>query len=103
MPSPFPGMDPYLENLGVWSGFHAKFINYCQEVIAERLPDNYHAAIDETIRTVAVSTGEGREFIPDVRVRQRHPLPEALHQPSGVAVAEATILTLPIGEMLEIR
>jgi hypothetical protein len=25
MPSPFPGMDPYLEAHNVWPGFHQKF------------------------------------------------------------------------------
>src|SRR5438105_397599 len=28
MPSPFPGVDPYLEAQESWEDFHAKFINY---------------------------------------------------------------------------
>ncbi|WP_369016122.1 DUF4058 family protein [Armatimonas sp.] len=26
MPSPFPGMDPYLEDRGVWEDFHTTFL-----------------------------------------------------------------------------
>jgi hypothetical protein len=28
MASPFPGMDPYLEDRAHWPDFHATFINY---------------------------------------------------------------------------
>ena len=28
MPSPFPGMDPYLEDPSVWMDFHESFITY---------------------------------------------------------------------------
>ena len=41
MKSPFPGMDPYLENPAIWSDFHPTFINYWREQIADVLPDNY--------------------------------------------------------------
>ncbi|MBW3540169.1 MAG: DUF4058 family protein [Planctomycetes bacterium] len=29
MSSPFPGMDPYLEDPAFWPDFHSTFINYC--------------------------------------------------------------------------
>ncbi len=47
MSSPFPGMDPYLENPAFWSDFHARFINYWSDALAEILPDQYEARIDE--------------------------------------------------------
>ena len=28
MPSPFPGIDPYLESQGYWPDFHVSFIPY---------------------------------------------------------------------------
>lgn len=49
MPSPFPGMDPYLEGPGFWNGFHLCFINYLCETIADRLPDQYEAQPNEQI------------------------------------------------------
>src|SRR5207245_9808112 len=52
MKSPFPGMDPYLEDPAFWPEFHHKFINYWQEQIAESLPDHYEARLDENIYLV---------------------------------------------------
>ena len=39
MPSPFPGMDPYLEISGDWRDFHATFIAHCRDTLNELLPD----------------------------------------------------------------
>ena len=32
MPSPFPGMDPYLEKPVRWQGFHGKLLNHIEEI-----------------------------------------------------------------------
>ncbi len=34
MKSPFPGMDPYLEDQGRWPDFHASMITYCRDAIS---------------------------------------------------------------------
>lgn len=47
MPSPFPGMGPFLENSGRWADFHHRFVNYCCEAIADKLPDAYGVWIEE--------------------------------------------------------
>ena len=46
MPSPFPGMDPYLEAQSSWRGFHARVVTYLADQIAERLPEDYVALIE---------------------------------------------------------
>jgi hypothetical protein len=38
MPSPFPGMDPYLENPEIFPDFHDSFITYLREVLQASLP-----------------------------------------------------------------
>lgn len=50
MPSPFPGMDPYVEALGRWPSFHASFIARCADALNEALPENYIATIDERVQ-----------------------------------------------------
>jgi hypothetical protein len=40
MPSPFPGMDPYLETPALWSDLHARFITYWRDALNDCLPDN---------------------------------------------------------------
>ncbi|MDB5354522.1 MAG: hypothetical protein JWN24_975, partial [Phycisphaerales bacterium] len=47
MSSPFPGMDPYLEDPTVWEEFHHVFITECMYLLSERLPNTYLAKINE--------------------------------------------------------
>ena len=46
MKSPFPGMDPYLEDQGRWPDFHASMITYCRDALSERLQDDYVAQME---------------------------------------------------------
>jgi hypothetical protein len=46
MPSPFPGMDPYLENPGRWSDFHLTFNAVVRAQLNRVLPDRYDARLD---------------------------------------------------------
>jgi Protein of unknown function (DUF4058) len=48
MPSPFPGMDPYLEGY-LWPDVHATMIHGIRAVIAGQLPDGYVARIDQYV------------------------------------------------------
>ena len=89
MPSPFPGMDPYLEDPGIWPDFHAKFINYLQEAIADRLPDHYSARVKEQIRLVDLDHGDAKRFDPDVNVARTG------HRSSAVETRAATLLLEP--------
>jgi hypothetical protein len=43
MPSPFPGMDPYLEDPDVFPNLHDKFIVYLEEFLQPCLPEPYYA------------------------------------------------------------
>lgn len=49
MASPFPGMDPFLEHPAYCLDFHATFINYWREAIAEALPPHYEATLGERV------------------------------------------------------
>ena len=71
MPSPFPGIDPYLESQGLWPDFHARFIPALCDAINEQLPDSYVALIDERMNLVNLPEGEARLFRPDVSVLSR--------------------------------
>jgi hypothetical protein len=46
MPSPFPGMDPYIEASSIWADFHTRLVSETRNVLNARLPDRYIAAID---------------------------------------------------------
>ncbi len=52
MKSPLPGMDPFLELPAYWSDFHATFVNYWCEAIADALPFQYEATIGERVNLI---------------------------------------------------
>lgn len=61
MPSPFPGMDPYLEQSGAWSDFHLEFISCLRSTLRRQLPSNYNARIQE--RVTVLPEEERQHFI----------------------------------------
>jgi hypothetical protein len=92
-------MDPYLENPAFWSDFHATFINYWREALADHLPDNYEARIDDRVNLVEVLPEKIRRFAPDVAVTQGPRSPgTAAPAVSGVATVEPVVVPLLIEE-----
>lgn len=51
MPSPFPGMDPYLEQSGIWNQIHATLIVDIQRFLARLLRPRYVVAIEQRTYT----------------------------------------------------
>ncbi len=49
MPSPFPGMNPYLEQDEAWHDFHERFIPLAAEVIGSQVLPRYIVKIEEQI------------------------------------------------------
>jgi len=49
MPSPFPGMDPYLENPSLWPDGHGRLINIASELLLAQLRPKYFVQIDERL------------------------------------------------------
>ena len=62
MPSPFPGMDPYLEARAIWPGVHAAMITYIHEQLQPQIRPNYIARIGERVQLATVSCS----YVPDV-------------------------------------
>lgn len=76
MPSPFPGMDPYLE-CGRWTGFHSSFVSEIQREISLTLPSGYVVLPEERLVIELVDV-EGEpihrgEVFPDVSVLAKRP------------------------------
>jgi hypothetical protein len=49
MPSPFPGMNPYLEQEDTWHDFHERFVPHAADVIRAQIVPRYIAKIDEHV------------------------------------------------------
>src|SRR4051812_38433339 len=98
MPSPFPGMDPYLETPALWSDFHARLITYWSDALIDCLPSNYEARIDEKVNLVEVSPPRRKLVEPDAAVPQREPSRVPSAAPAGVVTLEPVTLSLVIEE-----
>lgn len=49
MPTPFPGMDPYLEQPALWPNVHTSLIIAIRDELAPRLRPRYYIAVEERI------------------------------------------------------
>ena len=58
MPSPFPGMNPYLEQDDVWLDFHDSFIPVLRELIAPQVRPKYLVKLEERIYVHEVADEE---------------------------------------------
>src|SRR5438445_9424625 len=92
MPSPFPGMDPYLEKH--WGDVHTRLITYASDQLQKVLPRDLRARVEE--RLVVTGIGRPRPIFPDVRVFETRRKPRRpANGAAGVAVAEPILIELP--------
>ena len=71
MPSPFPGMDPYIEASGEWGDFHTSLLAAIRGKLNALLPRRYRAKIDVFIFIHEPSRRRRRRLEPDVYVVDR--------------------------------
>lgn len=88
MQSPFPGMDPYLEDPGGWAGVHDALIALLREQLNRQLGQGYIA--DGATRVYIVSPDEQHWLFPDVYVIETSP-PVARVAGRGVITAPTRI------------
>ena len=94
MPSPFPGMDPYLEAQANWQDFHAGLMTYLRDQVAEALPEDYVARMEQQVRLEAPD--EETEVIrPDVLVARQRDSLQSAEQRAGVATLEPVAVPFP--------
>ncbi len=105
MPSPFPGMDPYLEQSAFWSSFHYRLIVAIADAVAPQILPKYYIEVE----TRTYSEDEDSELligIPDaavlsaskVRSLPQNQLPESV---SVAMQSRPQRVQLPMG--LEVR
>lgn len=74
MPSPFPGMDPYLEASDIWPDFHNRLATTISDDLNNTLPGAYYARLGMRPEMgVVLSEGSLRRIVPDVAVVQQPP------------------------------
>lgn len=88
MPSPFPGMDPYLEHPGRWPDVHHRLISIASDLLTAQLRPKYFVRVEERVYLSDQQDSGRAVIIPDMRVvagsgRQR----QGTTRPADSAVA----------------
>lgn len=102
MPSPFPGMDPFLEHPYHWSEFHDRLIVVISEQLVPQIRPKYRVKIDQRIYQVPNSNNNGNSSlligIPDVTIKTNAKQEPKTNQSniSNVAVLEPKTKTKPL-------
>jgi len=87
MPSPFPGMDPYLESPDIWPDFHDALAGEIRAVLNQTLPPPYYARLEMRPEVGIVADDAGtRRIVPDVAV---------MRQPRSSAEGAIAVLDKP--------
>src|SRR2546425_1012245 len=73
MPSPFPGMDPYIEDPEIWSDFHGGVADEMRAELNRVLSPRYVARMTPRVTYEIVEIAERRPERPDVGVWQPQP------------------------------
>lgn len=88
MPSPFPGMNPYLEQPSVWADFHNAFAAQIRDVLAAQVRPNFMVKLEERVFIHEPSGVERRKQLgrPDIALLEGSPV-------TGAPIAGAPIAT----------
>ena len=68
MLSPFPGMDPFLEEPTRWGGVHSRLINSISDYLADVVSPDFFVEIEERVYIITPGDLDRRPIVPDVYV-----------------------------------
>jgi hypothetical protein len=87
MPSPFPGMNPYFEQPGVWKGFHTSFLIRLADALTPQANPRYFVNVEQS---VYIDRGEDeRELLGYADATVTRNLEPATSPTGGIATLEA--------------
>ena len=105
MPSPFPGMDPYLEHPDFWPEVHNRLIVAIADFLVPQVRPKYRVAIEKRIYEITPNNGDNSLLIgiPDIAINRQSTELEP-SQPQ-IAVASPNVkpimVTLPMPEQIK--
>ena len=70
MSSPFPGMDPYLEDRQHWHSFHHLISDEIMAQLNLSLGDKYYADVEVTTTLEEIGISTGSSVYPDAAISQ---------------------------------
>ncbi len=93
MPSPFPGMDPFLEGSPIWADFHGNFLYAIREGLVPKVRPRYVVFAQVQAHVMREPDEQVGIIVPDVTIAEgESPLPP--EESVGVAAAVAAPVTI---------
>lgn len=93
MPSPFPGMDPFIEGQK-WRNFHHSVISQIRDDLQSRLRPRYFVDIEENVYLAREDGDLHKVVVPDLYVTKHEGWLDSIDRTVAVAT-EPAVLTLP--------
>ena len=93
MPSPFPGMDPYLERASLWPNVHNSLITALRDDLAPRLRPRYFVGVEERA-VLAIEDDDASATRPDVTVATTPPEAGGIQEAAAAYAVPAPIVVL---------
>ena len=101
MPSPFPGMDPYLEEPSGWPSVHHWLISAIGETLITQLAPHYSVSVEERVYITDDEDPESRQQIgPDVHIIEHAARRQVANAETATATPPSIITFIPT---LEVR
>lgn len=97
MPSPFPGMDPYLEDPVEWPDVHVRLMVAMSRQLAPKVSPSFYVRVEQRVWIVDPEAGERRLLVPDVFLARQGTAPPQL--PTATAMIEAPVLVTVLEEL----
>lgn len=102
MPSPFPGMNPYLENPEIWPEVHNRLIVAISDSLVPQLLPKYRVAIEKRVYQMN-SDNSLLVGIPDVTIQKINNQPNSPTSNVAVAAPPITALKVRVPMLMEFR
>lgn len=96
MPSPFPGIDPFIEGQ-LWSDFHTSFIAALRDDLMPKLLPRYVAILEERIYVESEPEQPRIHFRPDVTIAAESSAGSRLRRPTAL-ITEPVQVPLPVSD-----
>mgnify|MGYP001627140690 CR=1 FL=1 len=102
MPSPFPGMDPYLEAPEIWVDFHNNLASQIQATLNSALSPRYIARLSPRVVYEVVEIGGVHSMRPDVdvHVRQEPTVAATAAQTATATTVAPSESVIPVEELV---
>lgn len=102
MPSPFPGMDPFLESPAHWPDLHDRLSARISAILNESLPEPYYAQLANREQVGIFTEDKVRRIIPDVAIARSPHAPQFEVRESSTAVLDRPRTELSEFEIYEV-